>query len=780
MAGMDERELEELVERLIDDFPRLAPAEVNATVREEFAAESGPIVTFAPFLIERRSRARLAARSRPAVGAQGVTGVPPLGATVGPDGVTFCIFSRDATSVTLAFFDDAEDAVPARSIRLEPRTHRTYHYWHIFVPGLRAGQLYGYYVAGPARPADGLMFDADKLLVDPYALAVAFPAGYSRAAAARPGNNTGLAPKSVIVDPDAYDWEGDRPLGRDFDATFIYEMHVKGFTANPNSGLTDDVRGSYAGLIEKIPFLQELGVTTVELLPVQQFDWQTAPAGLTNYWGYQPLAFFAPHAQFSSRPDPLGPVEEFKDLVKALHRAGIGVILDVVFNHTCEEGPDGPVTSWRGFDNLTYYIVNRHGGAYNDYTGTGNTLNTNETIVRRMILDCLRYWVQHMHVDGFRFDLASVLSRGEDGAPLRDPPVLWDIETDPVLADTQIIAEAWDAAGLYEVATFVGDRWAVWNGAFRDTVRRFVKGDAGVAHRFADCLMGSAQLFAQPDRDPLRSINFVTAHDGFTLNDLVSYNQKHNLANGEDNRDGANDNQSWNCGVEGPTDDPEISALRARQVRNFLVALFVSQGRPMLLMGDEIRRTQHGNNNPYCQDNEISWYDWDAVGREAGLLRFTEKALRYRRGSVLFADTAFWQEGGVDVTWHGVELGRPDFSDGSRTLAVELRHPISGEHLYVVFNAYWEPLDFPLPPLADDHRWCRLIDTALPAPDDFADPPAPLPARQQHYRVEARSAVVLTSRPDFEWREIQNLIARLIAAHPELSPGAIRELVDQV
>lgn len=781
MAGMDELELDELIARLTREFPRLAPAEVNATVREAYAESTGPIVAFVPFLVERRSRARLAARSTPVGGPHAVSGVPPLGATVGPDGVTFCVFSRDATAVTLALFDDAEDAEPRRTIRLDPRTDRTYHYWHTFVPGLAAGQLYGYRVDGPRRPGEGLMFDPAKLLVDPYAREVAFPAGYSRAAAARAGDNAATAPKSVVVDPAAYDWEGDRPLGRDFDATFIYEMHARGFTAHPNSGLSPETRGTYQGLIEKIPFLQELGVTTVELLPVQQFDWQTAPAGLTNHWGYQPLAFFAPHAQYSSRRDPLGPVTEFKDLVKALHQAGIGVILDVVFNHTCEDGLGGPVISWRGFDNLTYYMVNHHAGlAYDDFTGTGNTFNTNETIVRRLILDCLRYWVEHMHVDGFRFDLASVMSRGEDGVPLRNPPILWDIETDPILADTKIIAEAWDAAGLYEVATFVGDRWAVWNGAYRDIVRRFIKGDAGVVRQFADCLMGSAQLFAQPDRDPLRSINFVTAHDGFTLNDLVSYDRKHNLANREHDRDGATDNLSWNCGVEGPSSDAAIEALRARQVRNFLVALFVSQGRPMLLMGDEVRRTQGGNNNAWCQDNETSWYDWDAVTREAGLLRFTEKALTYRRGSVLFADTDFWEgSGGAAVTWHGVEVGRPDFGDGSRTLAVELRHPTSTEHLHVVFNAYWEPLPFGLPALPDGYRWCRMIDTALPSPDDFADPVVPL-TDQTRYVVGARSAVVLAAHPDLEWRELQGVVGRLVDAYPDLSPAEVRRLVEEV
>jgi isoamylase len=670
----------------------------------------------------------------------------PVGATVTAGGVNFCVYSRNATGITLALFDDADDAAPMHSIPFDPEANRTYHYWHVFVPGLRAGQLYGYYADGPHQPDQGLVFDRHKLLVDPYALGVALPTGYSRAAATGPGDNTATAAKSVVVHPGAYDWEGDQPLKRDFDDSIIYEMHVRGFTAHPSSGLAAAQRGTYAGLIEKIPYLTSLGVTTVELMPVQQFDPQDAPDGLTNYWGYQPVALFAPHSPYSSRRDPLGPVDEFRDLVKALHRAGIEVILDVVFNHTAEAGTGGPILSLRGLDNLTYYLVDPTSrGRYDDFTGTGNTVNANETIVRRLIVDCLRHWVQCMHVDGFRFDLAAVLSRGEDGAPLADPPILWDIETDPVLAGTKIIAEAWDAAGLYEVTTFVGDRWAVWNGCYRDTVRRFVKGDTGQVRTFADSLMGSAQLFRDPGRDPTRSINFVTAHDGFTLNDLVSYNAKHNEANGQDNQDGSDTNDSWNCGAEGPTGDPAVDQLRRQQIKNFLMALFVSQGRPMLLMGDEVRRTQQGNNNAYCQDNETSWYDWDLATASADLLRFVRGFLSFRTGSALFTDRRFWGEPGcATVAWHGVDLGRPDFSDDSHTLALELSHPGSAEHLHIIVNAYWEPLDFAVPDLPDDQRWHRLVDTALPSPADLCDPPQPLTPGQDRYTVAPRSTVVLT------------------------------------
>ena len=429
----------------------------------------------------------------------------------------------------------------------------------------------------------------------------------------------------------------------------------------------------------------------VELLPVFQFDRQSAPGGRPNYWGYEPVAFLAPHRAYSSNRDPTGPVDEFRDMVRAFHRAGIEVILDVVFNHTAEDGAGGPTVSMRGIDNAIYYLLDpADRSRYVDDSGVGNTLNANHTIVRRLITDSLRYWVQHMHVDGFRFDLASVLSRGEDNQPMADPPILWDIDTDPVLAGTKIIAEAWDAAGLYQVGSFAGDRWAVWNGRYRDTVRRFVKGDDGTVADLADAISGSPNLFGDPERDPMRSVNFVDAHDGFTLDDLVSYNDKHNQDNGEDNRDGSAQNDSWNCGVEGPTDDPEVEALRERQLRSFFTVLLLSQGRPMFVMGDEVRRTQQGNNNAYCQDNEISWFDWDLVDRNRHLLDFVSRLLRFRRLSPFFQDDRFWTEpGGADVTWHGVEVGHPDWGDTSHSLAFELTLDHDPDaRLYVALNAY--------------------------------------------------------------------------------------------
>jgi len=523
--------------------------------------------------------------------------------------------------VELVFFDRADDATPRCSISLDPRRHRTYHYWHAFVPGIAAGQLYGYRVDGPYEPERGMRFDARKILLDPYGRGVVVPPQYDRTAAAHAGDNAGIAMKSVVADTAAYDWEGDAPLRRPVARTIIYEMHVRGFTRHPSSGVADDKRGTYAGMIEKIPYLQDLGITAVELLPVFQYDAQDCPPGKVNYWGYAPVSFFAPHQAYSRRQDPLGPLDEFRDLVKALHRAGIEVILDVVFNHTAEGGEGGPTVCFRGIENAVYYILEPRSHHYANYSGTGNTLNANHPCVRRLILDSLRYWVAEMHVDGFRFDLASILARDAAGHVLPNPPVLWDIESDPLLAGTKLIAEAWDAAGLYQVGSFVGDSWREWNGRFRDDTRDFLRGADGSLRRFADRMLGSPEMYGHKEREPEQSVNFVTCHDGFTLNDLVSYNDKHNEANGEDNRDGASDNRSWNCGVEGPSDDPAVEALRNRQVKNFLTATLLSLGMPMITMGDEVRRTQGGNNNAYCQDNETSWLDWTLCSRHADVYR---------------------------------------------------------------------------------------------------------------------------------------------------------------
>ncbi|MDE3159649.1 MAG: glycogen-debranching protein, partial [Acidobacteriota bacterium] len=462
----------------------------------------------------------------------------PLGASVTASGVNFSVFSRSAAAVELLLFDLEDNSQPARVVPIDPVTNRTYHYWHVFVPGLKPGQLYGYRVDGPSDAAQGMRFDPTKVLLDPYGRGVVVPKSYSRAAARIKGDNARTSMKNVVVDPDAYDWEGDTPLCRPASRTIIYEMHVRGFTRHSSSGVPENTRGTYAGLVEKIPYLQQLGITAVELLPVFQFDAQDAPPGRVNYWGYAPVSFFAPHQAYSSRPEALGAVNEFRDMVKALHRAGIEVILDVVFNHTGEGDHNGPTLSFRGLENSVYYVLEPDRSRYANYSGTGNTLNANHPVVRRLILDSLRYWVEKMHIDGFRFDLASILERDESGNLMPNPPVLWDIDSDPVLAGTKLIAEAWDAVGLYQVGSFIGDSWREWNGRFRDDVRSFFRGDEGSVVPLADRLLGSPQIYGHKQREAEQSVNFVTCHDGFTLNDLVCYERKHNEANGEDNRDG--------------------------------------------------------------------------------------------------------------------------------------------------------------------------------------------------------------------------------------------------
>ena len=672
----------------------------------------------------------------------------PLGASVHRSGVNFSVFSKSATLIELLLFDDRNAAEPSRIIALDATQHRSYHYWHAFVPGIGPGQIYGYRADGPFAPGRGLRFDREKLLLDPYGLAVAVPDGYQREAAARPGPNHGAAMKSVVADPGAYDWEGDVPLKRPFAETVIYELHVRGFTRHATSGVSPGSHGTYAGLVEKIPYLKDLGVTAVELLPIFQFDPQSAPPGRVNYWGYQPVSFFSPHHAYSSRPDPLGVLDECRDMIKALHRAGIEVILDVVFNHTAEGGHDGPTFSYRGLGNDCYYILRDDKSQYADYTGTGNTLNANQPIVRRMILDSLRYWVTEMHVDGFRFDLASVMSRDESGRSLHNPPVLWDIESDPLLAGTKLIAEAWDAAGLYQVGSFVGDTWQEWNGRFRDDVRRFFKGDEGSVSAIATRLLGSPDLYGHEEREAEQSINFVTCHDGFTLNDLVCYNHKHNEANGEDNRDGTDDNLSWNCGVEGPTDDPAIEALRNRQVKNFFALELLAAGTPMVLMGDEVRRTQRGNNNAYCQDNDISWFDWSLLTSHGDVHRFVKEltAFRQRRDVVAQETTLTLNQvlGRARIDWHGVLLNRPDWSEHSHSLAFTLRSVRGQFLLHGMLNAYWKPLMFELPPAPAGYgTWRRCIDTALASPDDINRWDVAPTVTTTTYEVHPRSVVLL-------------------------------------
>jgi glycogen operon protein len=594
-----------------------------------------------------------------------------------------------------------------------------------------------------------MRFDSTKILLDPYSRGVVVPKNYSREAGRHPGDNCATAMKSVVVHPSTYDWEGDVPLKHPSSRTIIYEVHVRGFTCHASSGLPADLRGTYAGLVQKIPYLKQLGITAVELLPVFQFDPQDCPPGKTNYWGYAPVSFFAPHFSYSSRRDPLGPVIEFRDMVKALHRAGIEVILDVVFNHTAEGDERGPTLSLRGLDNSIYYILESDRTRYANYSGTGNTLNANHPIVRRMILDSLRYWVREMHVDGFRFDLASILARSPSGQVMPDPPVLWEIESDPVLSGTKLIAEAWDAAGLYQVGNFVGDSWKEWNGRFRDDLRSFFRGENGAVGRLADRLVGSPQIYGHKEREAEQSINFVTCHDGFTLNDLVSYDHKHNELNGENNGDGTNDNRSWNCGVEGPTDNPAVETLRERQVKNFLTVTILSLGMPMLLMGDEVRRSQLGNNNAYCQDSEMSWFDWSLVEKRADLLRFVKLLLARRSSRKIDGErqrlTLNQLLRGAHKAWHGTKLNLPDWGEHSHSLALSAE--VRAEHFsfHLILNGHWESLEFELPGQTEPSKtpWCRWIDTSLKSPSDIVEWSAAPAVSGRAYRAEPRSVVVL-------------------------------------
>jgi isoamylase len=681
----------------------------------------------------------------------------PLGATLLDGGVNFSLYSKNATSVQLLLFDPQDHGRLVDTLTLDPEHNKTHSYWHVLVSGIGDGQPYAYRVFGPYQPERGLRFIASKVLYDPYARALSTGDRYVRADGLGVHDNIDTAPRSVVVDTRGYDWEGDHPLRLPFSETIIYETHVRGMTIHPSSGV--QCPGTFAGLVEMIPYLQSLGITALELLPVQQFDPQEVSREnpltgepLTNYWGYAPLALFAPHVAYSCSSDPRRTIDEFRDMVKAFHRAGIEVILDVVFNHTAESDESGPTQCYRGLENVAYYMLQPNQALYQNFTGCGNTVNSNHSVVRRLIMDCLRYWVREFHVDGFRFDLASVLSRNERGEPVSDSPILWEIESDPELASTKLIAEAWDAAGLYQLGAFTGDRWTEWNGRFRDDLRRFVRGDANTVRDLAWRLTGSFDVFRDKGSYvSYESINYVTCHDGFTLHDLVSYNQKDNLANGEGNRDGSNYNLSWNCGVEGPTTDESIVNQRRQQMKNLIALLLVARGTPLLLGGDELARTQHGNNNAYCQDNEISWFDWGNKQKHADMHRFVQGMIALRRRHATL--TTPWTLGDDDymhalsdkVVFHGVKQGQPDWGHNSHTLAVHFQ-PMRGDvGIYVMANAYSEALEFELPPKL---AWKRLVDTSLPSPDDLLNEERAVTCDAPVYRVAARSVVILAETRD--------------------------------
>jgi glycogen operon protein len=656
--------------------------------------------------------------------------------------------------VELLLFSAHDAPEPFQVIRLDPSVNKSFHFWHVLVRGLEAGAHYAYRADGLFDPASGHRFNKNKVLIDPYARGNTNSV-WKRAAACGPADNVATSMRSVVIDTADYDWEGDRPLNRPMEDTIIYEMHVRGFTQSPSSGVQHP--GTFLGIIDKIPYLKDLGVTAVELLPVFDFD-ETAVLrevdgrALTNYWGYSTLGFFAPQSAFCVSPESGGHLREFRDMVKALHRAGIEVILDVVFNHTDEGNHLGPTFSFRGIDNRThYFLVPSDLQYYMDFSGCGNTFNCNHPIAQKLIVECLRYWVREAHVDGFRFDEGSILARGEDGIPSVHPPVVWQIELDDELADSKVIAEAWDAAGLYQIGHFPGDRWAEWNGRYRDDIRRFVKGDPGMLGALASRLAGSSDLYQQRGQLPVNSINFVTCHDGFTLNDLVSYNEKHNEANGESNRDGINDNLSWNCGIEGKSNDPAVEALRNRQVRNFATILLLSRGVPMFVSGDEVRRTQNGNNNAYCQDSETSWFDWTLVERNRDLYRFWKRMIEFRKRHAALHRGQFFtgmrnERGLMDVTWHGTKLNSPGWYDpNGRALSVTLAGFNGDEDIHIMLNMHWESLDFELPSVPG-RIWLRAVDTSQPPSLDVADFGGEQPVVGNAYRAQGRSVVVLINR----------------------------------
>jgi isoamylase len=684
----------------------------------------------------------------------------PYGAVLHEKGVQFVVYSRSATAMRVLLYDSVEAAEPAEVIVLDPAKDRWGDIWSILVPGVRPGQLYHFQADGPFVPELGQRFDGSARLIDPYARALA---GDFRIAA----DGRLDPPKCVVVD-DEFDWQGDRHLRRGLADTVIYEMHVRGFTASPTSGVEHP--GTYRGVIEKIPYLKSLGVTAVELMPVHEFAGAMPAADGTlrhNYWGYDPIAFFAPHRGYAADRGAGGQVREFKEMVRALHAAGIEVILDVVFNHTAEGNHLGPTLSFKGLENRVYYMLGDGGSTYKNYTGCGNTINGNHPIVRELIFLCLRHWVHNYHVDGFRFDLASVLSRDRNGDIVANPPIVELITEDPMLADTKIIAEAWDAAGAYQVGSFASLRWAEWNGRYRDDVRRYWRGDFAQTGHLATRLAGSSDLYGDDGRQPCHSINFVTSHDGYTLSDLVSYREKHNEANGEGNRDGDNNNFSENYGVEGPTLRPEIVAVRSRQVRNMLATLLLSQGVPMLLSGDECRRTQQGNNNAWCQDNAVSWFDWSLVDANADLGRFVRELVRFRLGnptlrrdsflkggmstSATLADVEWFSPEGLHIDWYAADGGLVClFGAPSRENPDAAAGGVEGVARHVLFftNAGSEPRTFrvPQPAAVRSLPWRLFVHTGQNPPDDvFVDARGPVIDVEQPLELPPRTLVCLVA-----------------------------------
>jgi isoamylase len=679
----------------------------------------------------------------------------PYGAHVVENGVQFTMFSRHATRAWLMLFDSPDDATPTEEYELTAEKNRIGDVWHLHVEDAREGQYYLYRMEGQTPRDAANFFDPDQWLLDPYALAISGSPQWGDARGMTPGKppkNGPLFPKAVIV-RNMFDWAEDHTPRTPLSKSVIYETHVRGFTAHPSSGVKHP--GTYRGLIEKIPYLRDLGITAVELLPIQEFNEMEYflenenRRDLRNFWGYSTLAFFAPNGRYAHASTHGQQVREFQEMVVALHKAGIEVILDVVFNHTAEGGDGGPTYSFRGIDNAIFYMMEPNRPHYKNFSGCGNTVNSNHPVVRKFIMDCLRYWVLHMHVDGFRFDLASVLTRGPDGKILPNPPIVEDIAEDPALRDTKIIAEAWDAAGTYQVGKFPNERWSEWNGMFRDEVRRFWQGEKEMLGHFATRLAGSSDLYNKLNQMPLKSINFVTCHDGFTLCDLVSYKEKHNEDNCENNRDGENHNFSDNHGEEGPTDDPAIQAIRKRQQKNLLATVFLSQGVPMIPAGDEFSRTQRGNNNAYCQDNEISWVDWNLLSEHADLQAFVKKLIAFRKAHSCLRRTSFFtgkkpDATNADILWVGRDGKEPDWEkDTALACLIDGHREFTGDvddddSLLLIFNPGEEPLDFILPP-APDKPWILALTTEEQHPAWYR--------RKGFITLDARSTTVFASAP---------------------------------
>jgi isoamylase len=687
----------------------------------------------------------------------------PFGAHHEGEGVNFALFSRHATRVLLELYESADACSPTRVIDLDPARHRTGDVWHVWVRGISAGQLYAYRMDGPYDPQQGHRFNVNKLLLDPFATALAGVKNWDFEAARGYDSSSELTdlsfstlddakstPKCLLTDAH-FDWEGDLPLRHSAADTVIYEAHVRGFSIDPSSGAAHP--GTFRGLTEKIPYLQDLGVTAIELMPVQEFNENElsrlnpiSKERLRNYWGYNPAALFAPKQSYGAQGSPGQQTLEFREMVKSFHRAGIEVVLDIVLNHTCEGSELGPTICFRGTDNSILYMLNEGGRRYyKDFTGVGNTLNANHPVVREFIMHVLRYWVMRMHVDGFRFDLASVLGRDEHGNLLQNAPLLESIAEDPILRDVRLIAEAWDAGGAYQVGSFSESRWAEWNGRFRDDVRRFWLGEPGMIGLFANRICGSADLYQGSGKGPDSSLNFITSHDGFTLNDLVSYRQKHNEENGENGRDGTDANYSDNCGVEGPSDSPPVEALRNRLIKNFLLTLLISRGVPMLLGGDEFRRTQRGNNNAYCQDNAVSWMDWAFLEKHREIHRFARGMIALRRAHPVLRKSAFYTD--AEIQWFGPQGTTPAWADPGRKSLACLIFGQPEADLFLMFNADTAPADFSIPAARGHKIWRLAADTARPAPEDLNEPgEEPSMQDQISFRVEPRSSAILLAR----------------------------------